>query len=116
MSECASFLDPPPALKPIDCIAIIDYNAIDLDLEETTVASITIRNLDDVLKQRLRIRAAENGRSMEEEAREILREAVGNASPPRDLAAAIRNRVARLGGVDLELPKREPMRDPVRFD
>ncbi|MCG8562050.1 MAG: plasmid stabilization protein [Hyphomicrobiales bacterium] len=68
------------------------------------------------MKQRLRIRAAENGRSMEEEAREILREAVDNASPPRDLAASIRKRVARLGGVDLEFPEREPMRDPVRFD
>jgi plasmid stability protein len=33
------------------------------------MASITIRNLDDDVKQRLRIRAAEHGRSMEEEAR-----------------------------------------------
>lgn len=80
------------------------------------MASITIRNLDDTLKQRLRVRAAEHGRSMEEEAREILREAVGNGSPPRDLAAAIRNRVAPLGGVDLDIPEREPMREPVRFD
>ena len=37
------------------------------------MASITIRNLDDDVKRRLRIRAAEHGRSMEEEAREILR-------------------------------------------
>ena len=41
------------------------------------MASITIRNLDDDIKQRLRVRAAEHGRSMEEEAREILREAPG---------------------------------------
>jgi plasmid stability protein len=45
------------------------------------MASITIRNLDDEIKQRLRVRAAEHGRSMEEEA-------------------------------DLELPAREPMREP----
>lgn len=80
------------------------------------MASITIRNLDDMLKRRLRVRAAEHGRSMEEEAREILREVVGNGTPPRDLAAAIRKRVAPLGGVDLDVPEREPMREPVRFD
>lgn len=80
------------------------------------MASITIRNLDDALKQRLRVRAAEHGRSMEEEAREILREVVGDGPPPRDLAAAIRKRVAPLGGLDLDTPEREPMREPVRFD
>ena len=40
------------------------------------MASITVRNLDDELKRRLRIRAAENGRSMEQEARDILRSAL----------------------------------------
>ena len=40
------------------------------------MASITVRNLDDGLKRRLRIRAAENGRSMEQEARDILRAAL----------------------------------------
>jgi plasmid stability protein len=76
------------------------------------MASITIRNLDDNLKHRLRIRAAEHSRSMEEEAREILRAAVGTPAPPPNLAAAIRSRVAALGGVDLEIPPREPMREP----
>lgn len=79
------------------------------------MASITIRNLEDDLKRRLRVRAAEHGRSMEEEAREILREVVAASAPPRDLAAAIRSRVAALGGVELELPAREPMREPPRF-
>lgn len=79
------------------------------------MASITIRNLEDDLKRRLRVRAAEHGRSMEEEAREILREVVAASAPPRDLAAAIRSRVAALGGVELELPVREPMREPPRF-
>jgi plasmid stability protein len=71
------------------------------------MASITIRNLDDDLKRRLRVRAAERGRSMEEEAREILRQTVGDAAPPRNLAVAIRARIAPLGGVDLDLPARE---------
>ena len=76
------------------------------------MASITVRNLDDALKRRLRIRAAEHGRSMEEEAREILRREVGEAAPPLNLAAAIRARIGPLGGVDLDLPAREPMREP----
>ncbi|MCL5779212.1 plasmid stabilization protein [Limibaculum sp. FT325] len=80
------------------------------------MASITIRNLDDTIKRRLRVRAAEHGRSMEEEAREILREVVGEAKPPRNLAAAIRARIAPFGGVELDIPPRDPMRGPPTFD
>ncbi|WP_372922202.1 FitA-like ribbon-helix-helix domain-containing protein [Roseovarius sp.] len=80
------------------------------------MASITIRNLDDEVKRRLRVRAAEHGRSMEEEAREILREVVGQEKPAHNLAAAIRARVAPLGGLELDLPEREPMREPPALD
>ncbi len=80
------------------------------------MASITIRKLDDEVKARLRIRAAENGRSMEEEARTILREAVGPEAPPENLASFIRECFAPLGGVELELPPREPAREPPKFD
>ncbi|MDE0385790.1 MAG: plasmid stabilization protein [Defluviicoccus sp.] len=80
------------------------------------MASITIRNLDDAVKRRLRVRAAENGRSMEEEARDILRRAVGEPAPPQDLGRAIHARFAALGGVELELPERGPMRPPPRFE
>ena len=76
------------------------------------MASITIRNLDDDIKRRLRIRAAERGRSMEEEARDILRLAMVETEPRRNLAASIRSRLAPLDGVELDLPIREPMRDP----
>ena len=79
------------------------------------MASITIRNLEDDLKRRLRIRAAEHGRSMEEEAREIIRHVVTEPTTPRNLAASIRARMAPLGGVDLDLPPRDPMREPPRF-
>ena len=79
------------------------------------MASITIRNLDDGLKRRLRVRAAENGRSMEEEARDILRRTVGEAPPPKDLGRAIHARFAALGGVELEPPERGPMRPPPKF-
>jgi plasmid stability protein len=80
------------------------------------MASITIRNLDDGLKNRLRVRAAEHGRSMEEEVREILRQTVGKPVTPENLGEAIHRRFAALGGVDLELPPREPMPEPPRLD
>ena len=79
--------------------------------------SITLRNLDAGLKARLRVRAAEHGRSMEEEARDILRAALSRKrSQPGNLAAAIRARFARLGGVEMPEPRREPMRPAVEFD
>lgn len=74
------------------------------------MASITIRNLDDGIKHRLRVRAAEHGRSMEEEAREILRDVVGDTRQPLDLAAAIRARVAAFGGAELNLSPRDAIR------
>lgn len=81
------------------------------------MASITVRNLDEGLKRRLRIRAAENGRSMEQEAREILRAALdGETEPERGLGTAIHERFKPFGGVELEIPPREPMREPPRFD
>ena len=76
------------------------------------MASITIRNLDDDIKQRLRVRAAEHGRSMEEEARDILRRVMGEGASPRNLAAAIRARIAPTARVNLNLPARQAMREP----
>jgi plasmid stability protein len=81
------------------------------------MASITVRNLDAPLKARLRVQAAVHGRSMEEEAREILRSAL-NREPaaPGNLAAVIRARFARYGGVDLPRLPKEPIREPPTFD
>lgn len=79
------------------------------------MASMTIRNLSDDIKQRLRIQAAEHGHSMEEEARIILRAALMEHTPPINLARAIHDPFAPLGGVELDIPPREPMRAPPRF-
>jgi len=76
------------------------------------MASMTIRNLSEDIKRRLRIQAAEHGHSMEEEAREILRVALTVNRPPVKLAQSIRARFEPLGGVELEVPPRKPMRDP----
>ncbi len=77
------------------------------------MASITIRNLEEPLKSRLRIRAATRGRSMEEEARDILRNVL-NQEPvrPANLASAIRARFAPPGGVELPEIAREAIAHP----
>ena len=101
------------------------------------MASIIVRRLDEGLKQRLRIRAAENGKSMEQEVRDILKAALDDEAPnSRDLARdesvergltreaqsgrefinAIRARFEPFGGVELELPPRDAMRPPPEFD
>jgi len=77
------------------------------------MASITIRNLDDALKSRLRIQAAQHQRSMEEEARDILRCALaGDLTEPAMLATAINDLFRPYGGIDLPEASREPMRKP----
>lgn len=80
------------------------------------MANITIRNLDDDIRTRLRVRAAGKGRSMEEEVRQILRKAVGPAPRSRDLTSIIRSHFGPSNGVDLELPPRESGREPPSFE
>lgn len=80
------------------------------------MAVMTIRNIDDAIKKRLRVRAAVNGRSMEDEARDILRSALSTDEPrSRNLAQAIRQRFAALGGVELPDTRREAIRRPPDF-
>jgi plasmid stability protein len=86
-------------------------NAINAIIDD--MASITIRKLPENTKRRLRIRAARNGRSMEQEARELLEAGLAQAdSEPKDIGEAIRRIFAPLGGVDLRIPPRGPIRDP----
>jgi plasmid stability protein len=82
------------------------------------VATITVRGLEEPLKKKLRIRAAMNGRSMEDEVRAILkRELLSERSDPRrPLGDSIRARFAAFGGIDLAIPDREAMREPPDFN
>ncbi len=82
------------------------------------MATLTIRNIDAAVKERLRVRAAERGHSMEAEARRILQDALKpSAQPPElNLYDRIRARVEPLGGVELELPPRQPVREPPTFE
>ncbi len=86
---------------------------------DSRMVNLTIRNLDSTLKERLRVRAAQHGHSMEAEVRQILRDALREPErkPEPNLYERIRARFAPFGGIDdLELPAREPARDPPRFD
>lgn len=77
------------------------------------MASITIRKLDERVKAKLRVRAAHHGRSMEEEAREILKRVLVAEEPrAQNLAQAIRSHIEPLGGIELALPQRQPVRSP----
>jgi len=87
------------------------------------MSSITIRKLDPAVKERLRIRAAEHGHSMEAEARDILRLALGGSpkllpgeKTGADLLKSIRALFEPLGGVELELPSRRSSRELPKFD
>lgn len=81
------------------------------------MASLNIRQLEPALKERLRVRAAQHGRSMEAEARAILKNALATPAPATgaELVESIRQRFGPLGGVELELPPRGPGREPPDF-
>jgi len=70
------------------------------------VAAVSIRGLDDQVKERLRIRAASHGRSMEAEIRAILADAVSESSASEGVFTTLLDRFAAIGGVELELPPR----------
>jgi plasmid stability protein len=72
------------------------------------VAAISIRNLDDQVKERLRVRAANHGRSMESEIRAILTNAVSRPDESVGLAQALIDGFGAIGGADLDLPPRTP--------
>ena len=83
------------------------------------MATLTIRNLDEQVKQQLRLRAARHRRSMEEEVRAILRETIRNEPGPAaetpGLGTRIHQHFAPLGGVELELPLRASLAEAADF-
>lgn len=73
------------------------------------MATLTIRGLDDGTKARLRVSAARHGRSMEAEVRSILEEALPSQQASDGLGSRIQARFAAVGGVELDLPRRDEM-------
>ena len=79
------------------------------------MATLTIRKLDPAVKERLRVRAARRGHSMEEEARRILSESCGPVSRAESLADIALRLFGEEDGVELELPDRQMGREPPSF-
>ena len=80
------------------------------------MGTLLIRKVDAGTKEKLRLRAARAGRSMEAELRDILKEALQNEPVEINLAEAIRRRFAPFGGVELDLPPREILGDAPIFE
>ena len=80
------------------------------------MSTLTIRNLEPAIKDKLRLAAAAHGRSMEEEVRTILRNVLAQPVPALGLGSRIHSRFAALGGVELNLPERAAMPRAAQFD
>jgi antitoxin FitA len=84
------------------------------------MTSILISNVDDDLEQRLKVRAAEHGRSIEAEARAILRLALGGGENETiaagNLGDSIRAIVEPIGGIEFDIPPRKQIREPPKFE
>ncbi|GAB6061116.1 FitA-like ribbon-helix-helix domain-containing protein [Desulfonatronum parangueonense] len=78
------------------------------------MATLTIRNLEEEIKQILCLKAARHGCSMEEEARRILRQAC-RASDIPGLGSRVADRFASLGGIELTKAERSLSRHPPNF-
>jgi antitoxin FitA len=80
------------------------------------MSNLVIWNLDEELERKLRMRAAEHNRSVEEEARDILRCALAQEPGPQEnLGDAMRRLVEPFGGFELPPFPRGPLRDPSDF-
>ena len=77
-----------------------------LSMRGADVGALSIRNLDDEVIARLRVRAARHGRSMEAEVRAALTALAREEQPEPDLMSEWRRSFAELGGVELDIPPR----------
>lgn len=80
------------------------------------MASITIRNLDESLKTKLRLQSAQHGCSMEAEVRNILRQVLLPLAAPSDFANRVHQRFAGLNVDSLPIPARQAVRTPPDMD
>ncbi|HHY54623.1 MAG TPA: plasmid stabilization protein [Chloroflexi bacterium] len=80
------------------------------------MTSLTIHNVDAATRQRLRIRAARHGVSMEEEAQRILKEALRPAEAPSGLGKRLRDRFAGLATKEFVVPERQTPRSELQWD
>ncbi len=104
-------------MAPLHALLALLYEQRKSSSKGNSVAALTIRNLDSAVKDRLRVRVAEHGHSMEAEARQILQTALAAATARNaNLYDRVRARFASLGGVALDVPKREEAGEPPGFE
>jgi antitoxin FitA len=81
------------------------------------MSTLTIRNLEPSIKDKLRMSAATHGRSMEEEVRTILRSVLSQpAAPTTGMGSRIHARFAAIGGAELDVPARTSAPRAANFD
>ena len=80
------------------------------------MASITIRNLDESLKSKLRLQSAQHGCSMEAEVRNILRQVLMSSTAPSDFTDRIHQRFAGMHVDSLPIPERQAVRTPPEME
>jgi antitoxin FitA len=80
------------------------------------MTQITIRNLDEAVRLKLRTRAAAKGRSLEAELRDIITQAASENQPAVNVGRSVRARFKRAGGVELDIPRRSKARETPRFE
>jgi plasmid stability protein len=80
------------------------------------MASLTIRNLDESLKAKLRLQSAQHACSMEAEVRNILRQALAPSTAQADFADRVQQRFAKLHADSLPIPERQAVRTPPDMD
>jgi plasmid stability protein len=104
------------SLKAISLYAIIAVIDINDSSEGLNMATITIRNLNEETKKKIRLLAAQHGHSMEEEVRRILNRTV-NQDDDTGLGTFISEQFREIGGIELKIPSRSPVRSaPILID
>ena len=81
------------------------------------MTTLTIRNIEPAIKEKLRLAAAAHGRSMEEEVRTLLRNMLTQTTQSgTGLGSLIHARFSAIGGVDLNLPERRDLPRAAHLD
>jgi len=79
------------------------------------MTQITIRQIDDTVRLKLKMRAAAKGRSLEAELRDIISQAANELPVTQNIGRSIFARFQRLGGVELDIPPRSAERKHPEF-
>jgi len=116
-SESAPKMGTPAVVAAFARLESIDYNDCIAIKWSARMSSITVRNLDESVKNGLRIRAARHGWSMEQEVRQILQQVVAPEQAGQvSFAQRIQNRFAGLQAESLPIPARQGVRTPPVLD